>query len=130
MDLGNKLVHQWKCHGALIIAFDFDDTVSDFDKTFGNPALVGHVRNVLRRAKFLGHTLVCYTCRYKHNPELVEFLQAQDLYTDYINESPVKTDGKLFYNVFLDDKCGLREATDALEYALREIENIKLQEQQ
>lgn len=128
MDLGNKLVHQWKCHGALLIAFDFDDTVFDLDPTFGSILATKMLRELLRKAKKQGHTLICYTCRDRFDKPVHEFLMEKEIFPNYINESPVQSDGKIFYNILLDDKSGLREAIDALEYALQEIEKIKLQE--
>ena len=37
--------------------------------------------------------------------------------------------GKLFYNIFLDDKAGLKEATDRLENLINYIINLQYNEE-
>jgi hypothetical protein len=52
---------------------------------------------------------------------------------DAINENapfaPTNINGKLFYNIFLDDKAGLREAVERLEDLIYYVINEKYKEE-
>lgn len=102
-------------HGKLIVAFDFDDTVFDFH-TRGSeyPKLL----SLLKRCKKLGFVLLLYTSRTGDElAESLRWLEQRDLLPDYVNENVPgipHTGGKHYYNVFLDDKAGLKSAYDAL----------------
>ena len=114
--LASRLIKQCKEHGKLIIAFDFDDTVFPF--TYPLEVLLP-VHEILKKAKKQGHTLICYTA----NSDLEKvslYLFHNGLTPHYYNESPVATEGKIYYNIFLDDKCGLQETLDILNYVLEE----------
>lgn len=66
-----------------------------------------------------GHDLICYTA----NDDIVKvsgFLSMNGIAPDYYNESPVASNGKIFYNLFLDDKCGLEETYNILKQFLEE----------
>ena len=103
--LKDKLLAQYKEYGKLIIAFDYDDTVFPF---YVHKSVVQPNIDVLVRAQEQGHTLILYTCRVPgvlvHN-----YLKAVGITTQWFNSSPVYTaeGSKLFFNVLLDDKCGI-----------------------
>lgn len=125
MSLAAKLVEQYKEHGKLIIAYDFDDTVFPYSHSKVTP-IIREVLKTLRMAKEQGHTLVLYTCRDRED-EVKLYCELNDIHYDYFNDSPVtlrEGPAKIYYNVFLDDKCGLREATKELQIALYEIKNL------
>lgn len=105
-------------HGKLIIAFDFDDTVFPFS---GEDTPCFEVRETLRWAQDQGHVLICYTCR-SDQEEVLQFCQGEGIYYERFNENHLQLEGqygKIFYNIFLDDKCGLKEALDTLQEILR-----------
>lgn len=117
MNLANKLIQQYKQHGKLIIAFDFDDTVyansPDVD--------VSETIKVLQRAKEQGHELICFTCR---DDQMIpsQYCFYNRIMYDYFNGSPYNNEetglGKPYFNVLLDDKAGLEQAREALNHAL------------
>lgn len=125
------MLNQSKLHGSLLVAYDFDNTISPWgDKD--DPAVLERSRELVRRAKAQGHIVYCYTAN--PNEALVhEFCALNDVPMDYLNESPPKGagskvpqgGGKCYYNIFLDDKCGLKSAQDTLEAFLEQTSAIE-----
>ena len=111
-----RLHKQYKEHGKLVIAFDFDDTVYPY--TWDLEYIIP-VRYALVEAKARGHILVCYTANDDY-AKVSRYLDYHGLTPDFYNESPVPSKGKIFYNIFLDDKCGLHEALTILNIFLEE----------
>ncbi|WP_205753440.1 HAD family hydrolase [Bacillus cereus] len=115
----NRLVKEWRTHGKLIIAFDFDNTVYDFHKE-------GHtyhqVIELLRECKQYGAHLVVFTAKADEDfPEMIEYLKNNNIPFDDINESPdfVPFKGKkIYYNILLDDRAGLSSAYHSLKKTL------------
>lgn len=118
------LLKQCEEHGSLLVAFDFDDTVSMFSAHEGYKRL--HLINravlALRFAAQQGHKMICYTAN--PNVEHIKtYCKFNDIKIDYLNRSPVDSGGgKIYYNIFLDDKCGLKSATDTLLAVLSKIQ--------
>lgn len=110
-----RLIHQYKHHERLVIAYDFDDTVRPY--WGGN---CDELCTLLRVAKrILNPYLIVYTCNPNHD-KIRQFLDKEKIPYDSINENApfINEDyisGKLYYNLFLDDKAGLGEAARALE---------------
>lgn len=105
-------------HGRLIIAFDFDNTVFPLS---GDDEVCLEVRDTLRLAQEQGHVLICYTCR-SEEEEVLKFCQGEGIYYERFNENHLQLDGqhgKVYYNIFLDDKCGLQMALSTLQEVLR-----------
>jgi hydroxymethylpyrimidine pyrophosphatase-like HAD family hydrolase len=124
MTLADRLVEQYKKHGKLIIAFDFDDTVFPYSHQVDTP-ITRRTRKVLRMAKEQGHTLVCFTCR-GSIADVKMYCDFKKISFDYFNDCPLKLgNGKIFYNILLDDKAGLREALTELETALYTIKGTQ-----
>lgn len=76
-------------------------------------------RYTLQEAKSRGHVLVCYTANDDY-AKVSSYLEYHGLTPDYYNDSPVASKGKIYYNIFLDDKCGLHEALTILNTFLEE----------
>jgi hypothetical protein len=114
-----RLMSQYKEHGKLIIAFDFDDTVFDYRQkgdTFHK------IHRLLREAKKRGYTLILFTCREGMAQVLAsKWCFSNGFGPDYLNDSPVGNGGtKPYYNLLLDDKAGLRQASFILEQFLEQ----------
>lgn len=114
-----RLVREWKEHGKLIIAFDYDNTVYDFYQkghTFHN------VIQLLRECKEFGAYLMVYTaCEEYKFPKLISYMNENDIPFDSINEVPdyIPFKGKkLYYNILLDDRAGLSSSYNCLKNAL------------
>ena len=124
----SRLIEHYKKHDRIIVAYDIDDTVRPFYS-----GSCEKVKSVLRAAaKHLNCYFIVYTC----NPnidKIKKFLDDEELPYDSINENapfaPAHMNGKLFYNIFLDDKAGLREAAERLEDLIHYVINEKYKEE-
>lgn len=120
-----RLHKEYKKHPKLIIACDFDDTVYDFHKL---GTLHERAINVVKQCAALGFYVVLWTAA---APERFNFMkkhmQDNGIHVDAINENPIKlpfgNNGKIYYNILLDDRAGLGQALDALEIFLDNIWN-------
>ena len=115
------LIEQYKNHGKIIVAFDFDDTVNPF-----RGSSCEQVIELIRELRPHAH-LICFTARSIEEMGFVEqTLTDNDIPYDYINK---EYDGseiagkKLFYNQLLDDKAGLYESYMILKNFLSIVKN-------
>jgi hypothetical protein len=108
----NRLIDDYREHGKLIIAFDFDNTVSDY---WGKGDEYPFVEFLLRKSKEQGHTLILFTCKSGYAATLAANECSKKGYgPDLINTSPVLNTVKPYYNILLDDRAGLRSASNVL----------------
>lgn len=108
-----RLIAQYKKQDKLIVAYDIDDTVRPM-----YCADCGDVQSLLRKLK---NRLNAYFIVFTSNEDIdgvKAYLDECKLPYDAINENapfvPFKN-GKIFYNVLLDDKAGLGETVNTLE---------------
>lgn len=117
-----RLLDDYRTHGNLIVAFDFDNTIYDYH---GTGASFSCVENLLRECSELGFTMILFTANEKKDK--LNFCQRYcsqcDIRIDYVNESPIMNTRKPYYNILLDDRAGLEEAYKTLRYV---VEIIKL----
>jgi len=121
----NRLRNEYKKHKKLIIAVDFDDTVFPYHDT-------GHtytrILNLVARASKLGFYIVVWTASSPDRYPLIEaFYKEKSIQIASINKNPVENmpfgnHGKIYYNLLLDDRAGLGQASDILEKLLDEVE--------
>jgi len=95
----------------LIIAYDFDNTVFDYnEKGYG----FENVIELLRVCKEIGCYLTVFTSDGPERiPQIESHLKANNIPYDGINENPdiIKFNGrKIYYNILLDDRSGLPSA--------------------
>ena len=115
-----RLVEEYRRHGSIAIAYDFDDTVYDFHKKGRSyPGLI----RLLREAKAAGCYLIVWTGNEDH--AFVEgYLRDEDIPYDAINEHPPfyqSASRKVYANLYLDDRAGLASAVHHLEQMLATI---------
>jgi len=108
----SRLYGQYLKHNRIIIAYDIDDTV--------RPFYCKNCDDTIKLIKEAKEVLNAYFVVYTSNPDIdgvKKFLKEKELPYDTINENlpfiPYST-GKLFYNIFLDDKAGLDQAKSVL----------------
>lgn len=121
-----RLLENWREHGSIIIAFDFDNTIFDYyNKGYDYPNIIG----LLKECKTMGCTLILYTCCDESKYEFMKEKCAEcGIIIDYINESPSNipfVGKKIYYNILLDDRAGLRSAYNILKKAKEIIKNEK-----
>jgi hypothetical protein len=116
----DKLINDYKEHGNIIVAFDFDDTVQPSKPDVD----CDYVVELLRICSELGFIMICYTARTLNSDiEAVrETCKRLHIRCDYINEESdavrqerdYEHSNKLTYNIFLDDRAGLVSAFEIL----------------
>jgi hypothetical protein len=116
-----RLVSEWKKYGKIVIAYDFDNTVFDYHNE-------GHtypeVIELLRQCNEFGAYLVVYSSSTEDRyPFIMEYLDKNNIPYDSINETMpalnLPLGGKLYYNILLDDRAGLKSAIYQLKTSLR-----------
>lgn len=120
----DRLFTQYLKHGRLIVATDFDETVKDYyQKGDTYPAVIG----LLRRCTKLGFLIVVFSSspRSRHD-EIRAYMASIGVRCDGINENVINwhhgTEGKIYFNVLLDDKSGLFQAFEILRLTIARID--------
>lgn len=110
-----RLINDYEKWGKLVIAYDFDNTVYDYDN---NDCEHRNVIELLRKLAKYGHFL-CYTCRLQEDYQMImEYLNMNCIPCDKLNDNIVELDfnmaKKPFYHILLDDRAGLTSAYNLL----------------
>jgi|LauGreDrversion4_2_1035121.scaffolds.fasta_scaffold231870_1 thiol-disulfide isomerase/thioredoxin len=118
-----RLEAEWNQHGKIIIAVDYDDTISPWKLQGFDPK---RTIEVLKVAKQTGAYLVVFTaCKADRYPEIIRYCESIGLEIDTINKAPIDlpygNDSKIYANIFIDDRAGLNEALQILEFAAYRI---------
>jgi hypothetical protein len=119
-----RLLKEYTLHPKLIVAFDFDDTVFDFHQRGSDHS---RVLDVLRRCTKLGFYLVVFTASDESRwGIMLDYLKHQGIQVSSVNQNPIPLrfghSGKIYYNILLDDRAGLGQALDTLEYVVKVAE--------
>lgn len=115
-----KLLEVYHKHGNLYIAFDFDDTVRDFES--GLP--IYPVVEVLKECVTRGFKLILFTCREGSSLQVaIDWCKEHNISPTYVNANPetILSGRKPYYNILLDDKAGLSESLEILKSLLEVI---------
>ena len=111
----DRLVAEYKLHGDLNIAYDFDNTVYDYHKRGESYEMV--VDLIRRLGKVKGIELVVWTgTSVDRYPFVRQYLTENDIPFHKINENPYffnSSSPKIFYAILLDDRAGLESAYNA-----------------
>lgn len=108
-----RLLKEYKAYDSLVVAFDFDNTVYDFHQ-------VGldfkDVITLLQELKKIGCYLIIFTAN-EDEDFVKSYCKKNKIPFDGINENPPfykSNSRKIYYNILLDDRAGLRETFDHL----------------
>ncbi len=118
-----RLAKEWRKHGQLIVAVDFDDTIFGFhNPTDTHPRVLA----LLKEVSDMGCLIAIYTASTPERwPMMRAFVEEHGIKVASINENPIKLPygvwGKIYYNVFLDERAGLPSAYRVLKAAAAEI---------
>lgn len=120
-----RLLREYREHGTLFVAFDFDNTIFDYHNTGRD---FSDTIALLQKCSQLGFRLIMYTC--DSEPFKLEWKRQYCTHFGIsvwrTNSNPEKSFGegaKVYYNILLDDRAGLTEASEILEYVINVIEN-------
>lgn len=115
-----RLLAEYRTHGSLVVAYDYDNTVYDYHHKGQD---YGEVVELLRDLKRVGCHLIVFTAS-EDIPAITKYLKEHDIPYDAINENPPFFQGvsrKIYYNSLLDDRAGFRSAYDQLRTVLDSI---------
>lgn len=120
----DRLYSEWQKHPRLVVACDFDDTVYD---THSKGHTFDMVIDLLKECKKLNFFVVIFTAsKVERYPMIREYMTSLGIEIDGINENvidlPFGKNGKIYANIFLDDRAGLFQAATTL---LMLVEKIK-----
>lgn len=121
-----RLRTKYRLHKSLIVGYDFDHTIFDYDGIGGDFSCV---IDLLRECSELGFTMCLYTAEHSQRriQEKIEYCKELGLNVDYVNESPALAGTKKpYFNILLDDTAGLEEAFHILATIVDEIKEGKL----
>lgn len=114
----DRLLEEWKQHGKIIIAVDYDDTIRHW--RFNSEQECDKVISVIKLAKSVGVYITVFTaCHSDRYEEIRKFTESKGLEIDSINSNPIElpygNQNKVYANIFIDDRAGLNEALEILE---------------
>ncbi len=123
----DRLEEEWRQYGKIIIACDYDDTISPWKMTNTD---FKRVFEVLKFAKETGAYIVIFTaCKEERYPEITQYCLDNGLEIDGINTTPIDlpygNNKKIYANIFIDDRAGLNESLNILEFAMYRIRGSK-----
>lgn len=129
----NRLTREWLQHGKIIIAVDFDSTLSPWP-TLDNPQDIERTISAVKLAAQTGAYIVLFTaCREEKHEELLLYCDSIGVQIDSINRAPIEglpfgNSSKVYANIFLDDRAGLCESLAILEVAMSRVLNTLLEQ--
>lgn len=124
MNLLDKLKGVHEQYGKIIVAFDFDDTLYAYGM-YGDEAAISKAQSLVYRCLETGQTLLLFTCREGNLlDEALFFCEQNGMFFEHVNENPLQTftSRKPFFNILIDDKAGIYEASKILEEYLDWVE--------
>ncbi len=118
----DRLVKEWKQYGKIIIAVDYDSTIS-YWPTIENQVDIQRTISLLQVAYNTGAHIVVFTaCAQDRFIHIQQHCEELNIPISGINIQPVPlpygNDNKIYANIFLDDRAGLIEALNILEKAM------------
>ena len=117
-----RLLKEWQQHGKVIISVDYDSTIS-YWPSIENKSDIERTIKLLKLAFNTGAYIVIFTCSHVDRyEEIQKHCDELQLPINAINKNPLEmpygNHGKIYYNINLCDRSGLREALDILEVAM------------
>lgn len=119
----DRLYNEWKKYGKIFLAIDFDDTIYDFHKKGYE---YNKVIQLIKDCQYFGcHTIIFTSSEPEKYPLIMEYCNQIGIHIDKINENaiPMKigNNGKIYYNILLDDRAGLFSAYNILQTTLEQL---------
>lgn len=124
--LVNRLYEEWLKHGSVLIGCDFDDTIKPWG-ALSTQEDCDEVIGILQQACKLGARIVINTAtttdRY---PSMLAYCKEKNLVVEPVfNKNPIElpygNNGKIYANIFIDDRAGLAESLEILKEAMAMI---------
>ena len=120
-----RLFNEWQQHGKPVIAVDYDSTIFPWH-TINNKEDIERTVKLLQMAANTGAYIIINTCSApERHLEIQQHCESLRIPINGINSNPIDLPygkhGKVYANIYLDDRAGLNEALDILEEAMYKI---------
>ncbi len=120
-----RLFNEWIEHKKIIISVDYDDTIFPFK--LDNIEDIERTIGLVQIAKAIGAYVVIFTASDpERHLEIQEYCESIKLPIDSINRNPIDLpygkNGKIYYNINLCDRSGLRESLDILDKTIDKVQ--------
>ena len=119
----NRLWDEYIKYGTLIVALDYDGTINDFH----NEGMeFNDVISLIKKCNGLNFKIVIYTANNKYN-EIEDRCKELEIKIEGINKQLLpmfEGRGKIYYNILLDDRAGLRTSYNILKKVVDNINDI------
>lgn len=117
----DRLLKEWQEHGKIIIALDFDDTISPWK--FDKPEWFAEVIQVVKDCQDTGAFVIIHSaCAPSRYDYIKEYCESKGIKIDSFNQNPIPLPygnvTKPYANIYLDDRAGLDQALYILTQAL------------
>lgn len=117
-----RLIREWRQYGKIIIAVDYDSTIA-YWPTIENQEDIEETIKTLQVANQTGAYIVINTaCKPDRFENIQRHCEQVKLPINGINTPPIPTEfgnsTKLYANIFLDDRAGLKESLQILSDAM------------
>ena len=123
-----RLEDEFKKYGKLIIAYDFDDTVFNFHKDSNRH--YDKVISLLKEWSEHAYTILFTSRETSRLQEAIDFVKENNIPMDSVNKNmpntPFGNNNKVYYNVLLDDRAGLKWSYKALRKLIKKIKKGKI----
>jgi hydroxymethylpyrimidine pyrophosphatase-like HAD family hydrolase len=115
-----RLYNEWKKYGKIFLALDFDDTIYDFHKKgYKYEKVIELVKACQKQGCY---TIIFTGSELEKYPFIRSYCEEIGLHIDKINENAIPmnvgNNGKIYYNILLDDRSGLSSSFRILKGAL------------
>lgn len=125
----DRLLNEWIKHGKIIIALDFDNTIYPFGD-FDNTNEILETIDLVKQCQLVGCYVVIHTsCDKSRYDEIKKYCIEKGIEISSINTNPIPlkygNEGKVYANIYLDDRAGLPYACGILKIALEKYKKTK-----
>ena len=124
----DRLADEWMQHGKIIVAVDFDDTISPW-KT-NDQQDCDQVIQVLKDVCLVGAYITIFTaCKEDRFEQIKNYCTEKGLTINSINQNPIDlpygNQNKVYANIFIDDRAGINEALEILKESMYIVRSKK-----
>lgn len=119
-----RLLDEYSRYGNLIVAVDFDHTINDYNN---QGTTYPEVVRLLKRCNEMNFRIVVWTARSEDDYDFIkESFKKNGVEIEAINENLLEQfdTRKIYYNILLDDRAGLKSTVDDLNTVIDMIEDM------